>query len=131
MFGCRRRHIKSTWVRLGGADPSSGSSGYRWADASGTTEPFTVVSNYSLGGDATRRCQRRHDRPAFTVTGKASRNRFKFDSGHEERLSMQDAGRLQTFPVDYPWSGRDISQQIGNAIPPCLGAHVLTQLLGL
>jgi DNA (cytosine-5)-methyltransferase 1 len=115
-----------------GPDPSSELP--RWvsmADALGTTAPFTVISNYSLGGDITKRCQRRHDRPAFTVTGKASRNRFKFDAGHEERLSMQDAGRLQTFPADYPWRGRDISQQIGNAIPPRLGAHILAHLLGL
>ncbi len=44
---------------------------------------------------------------------------------------MQEAGRLQTFPEDYPWRGRDIAQQIGNAIPPRLGVHILAAALGL
>ncbi|QKT08975.1 DNA cytosine methyltransferase [Gordonia sp. X0973] len=123
-----------THQRYTGAAEAAQDSLPKWrsmADALDTSAPFTVVSNYSLGGDATKRCKRRHDRPAFTVTGKASRNRLKFDSGREERLSMQDAGRLQTFPEDFPWRGRDISQQIGNAIPPRLGAHLLAHLLGL
>jgi DNA (cytosine-5)-methyltransferase 1 len=43
---------------------------------------------------------------------------------------LSEAGRLQTFPADYPWSGKDVSQQIGNAIPPRLAAHVLAAALG-
>lgn len=101
------------------------------AQALGWHESFTVVSNYGSGGDPKNRSRRRHDRPAFTVTGKVSRNRVVLDNSREvRRFAPADAGRLQTFPRDYPWSGRDIAQQIGNAIPPRLGAHVLAWLLG-
>ena len=106
----------------------------RWvsmADVLGWPESFTVISNYGSGGDPKNRSKRRHDRPAFTVTGKVSRNRIELDGdGGERRFSWADAGRLQTFPWKYPWSGTDVSQQIGNAIPPRLGAHVLGWLLG-
>ncbi|GAA4752315.1 DNA cytosine methyltransferase [Gordonia alkaliphila] len=96
-------------------------------------EPFIVVSNYGSGGDPKNRSKRRHDRPAFTVTGKASRNKIVITRTGDDsrRFGPREAGRLQTFPDGYPWSGRDISQQVGNAIPPRLGAHVLNHLLGL
>lgn len=100
------------------------------AEALGTDVPFTVVSNYGSGGDPKNRSRRRHDRPAFTVTGKISRNRMERDDGREDRFGPADAGVLQTFPKDYPWDGRDIAQQIGNAIPPRLGTHILNHLLG-
>jgi DNA (cytosine-5)-methyltransferase 1 len=51
-------------------------------------------------------------------------------SGAGDRFSLAEAGRLQTFPRDYPWSGRDCAQQIGNAIPPRLAVHVLASALG-
>lgn len=80
--------------------------------------PFTLVSNYGTGGDAARRGRRDHREPAFTVTGKISRCRLVGPGGEElPRLSWSEAGRLQGFPADHPWSGRDISQQIGNACP--------------
>ncbi|MGB6246808.1 DNA cytosine methyltransferase [Gordonia sp. (in: high G+C Gram-positive bacteria)] len=102
------------------------------AEALGWDEPFTVVSNYGSGGDPKNRCRRRHDRPAFTVTGKVSRNRVVLDGTRaERRFGPSEAGLLQTFPRDYPWSGRDVAQQIGNAIPPRLGTHVLAWLLGI
>jgi DNA (cytosine-5)-methyltransferase 1 len=52
------------------------------------------------------------------------------NEGELDRLKVSEAGRLQTFPADYPWSGKDVSQQIGNAIPPRLAAHVLAAALG-
>ncbi|KXO90512.1 DNA cytosine methyltransferase [Tsukamurella pseudospumae] len=93
--------------------------------------PFTVVSNYGTGGDARARGRRTSDLPAFTVTGKVSRNKVLLADGTETRFSMNEAGRLQTFPIDYPWSGGDISQQVGNAVPPRLGVHVLSAVLGI
>lgn len=107
----------------------------RWvsmADALGWDDSFTIVSNYGSGGDPRNRCRRRGDRPAFTVTGKVFRNRVVVDgTGEERRFGPAEAGRLQAFPHDYPWRGLDIAQQIGNAIPPRLGAHVLAWLLGI
>ncbi len=92
---------------------------------------FVVVSNYGSGGDPKARGRRTSREPAFTVTGKVSRNRVLSDRGDElDRFNLSEAGLLQTFPADYPWSGKDVYQQIGNAIPPRLAAHVLAAALG-
>ncbi|GAA3594917.1 hypothetical protein GCM10022235_77700 [Kribbella ginsengisoli] len=91
---------------------------------------FTVISNYGTGGNPKLRGRRGSDEPAFTVTGKIRRNRVQMQGGIIERFDYAEAGMLQTFPNDYPWSGRDIAQQIGNAIPPRLAVHVLASALG-
>jgi DNA (cytosine-5)-methyltransferase 1 len=93
---------------------------------------FTVVSNYGTGGDPKKRGQRTHLEPAFTVTGKIGRNKLIGPNGEDlGRFTSAEAGLLQTFPRDYPWRGKDIYQQIGNAIPPLLAAHVLIAALDL
>ncbi|MWA11352.1 DNA cytosine methyltransferase [Streptomyces sp. BA2] len=98
------------------------------------TSPFQVVSNYGTGGDPKLRGRRRSCEPAPTVTGKVSRNRIVSDDTMEHdlpRLSTSEAGQLQTFPKRFPWSGGDIPQQIGNAVPPRLGIHILSAALDL
>ena len=96
------------------------------ADALPDRGPFTVVSNYGTGGDPKNRGRRTSQEPAFTVTGKISRLRLVDPAGAElPRLTPSEAGRLQGFPADWPWSGRDISQQIGNACPPPLAAALV------
>ncbi|MFI1695458.1 DNA cytosine methyltransferase [Streptomyces bobili] len=95
---------------------------------------FTVVSNYGTGGDPGARGRRDHDVPSSTITGKVSRNRLVHKGTdtalpESDRFSLAEAGVLQTFPVTYPWSGGDHSQQIGNAVPPRLALHVLRQVL--
>ncbi|MGW3545669.1 DNA cytosine methyltransferase [Nocardia niigatensis] len=94
---------------------------------------FAVISNYGTGGDPKARGRRTWKEPSATVTGKVSRNRLVSITDDSElgRLSLPEAGRLQTFPRDYPWSERDTAQQIGNAIPPRLGTHVLAAALGV
>ncbi|NGY65553.1 DNA cytosine methyltransferase [Lentzea sp. NEAU-D13] len=95
--------------------------------------PYMVISNYGTGGDPKLRGRRTSDEPSATVTGKVSRNRLVTFDEHElelDRFTEQEAGRLQTFPRDYPWAGKDRSQQIGNAIPPRLAAHVLAAAMG-
>lgn len=93
--------------------------------------PFVVISNYGTGGDPKARGRRTSEEPSATVTGKISRNRLVSPAGAElDRFTNFEAGRLQTFPIDYPWSGADVAQQIGNAIPPRLAAHVLAAALG-
>lgn len=94
--------------------------------------PFSVISNYGTGGDPRARGRRSSDEPSATVTGKIRRNRVTGRGAvNGDRFTPSEAGMLQTFPRDYPWSGNDIGQQIGNAIPPRLGAHVLAAALGL
>lgn len=94
-------------------------------------QPFLVISNYGTGGDPKARGRRGSWEPSATVTGKISRNRLVSENGEElERFTFSEAGRLQTFPRDYPWSGKDVGQQIGNAVPPRLAIHVLSAAFG-
>lgn len=75
-------------------------------------------------------------RPATTVAGDSR----IADPGHKNRangerqfrpdgvrVTVQEAGVLQSFPADYPWQGTRTKQyeQVGNAVPPRLAAHVL------
>ncbi|MBD0693637.1 DNA cytosine methyltransferase [Streptomyces sp. CBMA123] len=94
---------------------------------------FEIVSNYGSGGDPRKRGIRTHRQPSFTVTGKVSRNAVRRHPNGEpldpDRLTIPEAGVLQTFPPDYPWDGGDRSQQVGNAVPPLFGMHVLAAAL--
>lgn len=96
--------------------------------------PFRVVSNYGSGGDPKARGRRESNKPSATITGKWSRNRIVSADAHEtemDRLTIEEAGVFQTFPYRYPWSGNDQAQQIGNAVPPRFGVHVLSAALDL
>lgn len=117
-----------------GREPDLSARRARWvsmADALDRKTPFTVISNYGSGGDPRKRGRRNSSEPSATVTGKVTRNRVELPSGGWSKLSLQEAGQLQTFPRDYPWAGKDIGQQIGNAIPPRLAVHVLSSALGM
>jgi DNA (cytosine-5)-methyltransferase 1 len=69
-------------------------------------------------------------RPAPTITGKARSDTWVRD-GQAERVTLEEAAVLQSFPVDYPWQGSRSSafQQAGNAIPPLLAAAILRPLI--
>lgn len=94
--------------------------------------PFTVISNYGTGGDPKNRGRRTSAEPAATVTGKISRFRIVDTDGVEQpRFTHAEAGLLQSFPADHPWSGRDIAQQIGNACPPLLAKALAEAARGI
>ncbi|MGV9696360.1 DNA cytosine methyltransferase [Streptomyces sp. NPDC003470] len=105
----------------------------------GRRTPFLVRSNYGSSGDPGRRGVRTDRQPATTVTGRISRFVvFEPVGDHHPdvvwegpRFSMNEAGMLQSFPPDYPWSGTAKAQQVGNAVPPLFGAHLLSAALGL
>ncbi|WP_316743152.1 DNA cytosine methyltransferase [Streptomyces sp. MK7] len=105
----------------------------------GRRTPFLVRSNYGSSGNPGRRGVRTDRQPATTVTGRISRFVvFEPVGDHHpdivregRRFSMNEAGMLQSFPPDYPWSGTAKAQQVGNAVPPLFGAHLLSAALGL
>jgi DNA (cytosine-5)-methyltransferase 1 len=102
----------------------------------GRETPFLVRSNYGSSGHPGRRGVRTDRQPAATVTGRISRF-VVFEHLDENvvyegaRFSMNETGMLQTFPPDYPWSGTAQAQQVGNAVPPLFGTHLLSTALGL
>lgn len=117
---CNESGAGAPWVTMGDALKQ-----YR-------SREFVVVSNYGTGGDPKARGRRKSTEPSATVTGKISRNRIIGLDGVElPRFSLNEAGLLQSFPDGYKWSGKDIPQQIGNAVPPLLGMHVIAAALNL
>ncbi|CAM5444828.1 DNA (cytosine-5-)-methyltransferase OS=Streptomyces rochei OX=1928 GN=G3I25_35315 PE=3 SV=1 [Streptomyces rochei] len=105
----------------------------------GRRTPFLIRSNYGSSGIPGRRGVRTDRQPATTVTGRISRF-VVFESVGDRhpdvvcegpRFSMNEAGMLQSFPPDFPWSGKAQAQQVGNAVPPLFGAHLLSAALGL
>jgi DNA (cytosine-5)-methyltransferase 1 len=129
LFGSQPPSVEP-WVSMGDALRDSRAS------------DFVVRSNYGSGGNPKKRGLRVSDAPAATVTGKVRRNMVfdlkGYDSEGEpelgpeqDRFSFREAGLLQTFPPEYPWRGTDVAQQIGNAIPPRLGVHILCTALNL
>ncbi|WOF23809.1 DNA cytosine methyltransferase [Microbacterium betulae] len=76
------------------------------------------------------------DAPATTVAGKGEVT-TREHHGHGEqsgtalKLTRDEAATLQTFPPDFAWRGSKTSQflQIGNAVPPLMGAAILGALL--
>lgn len=82
-----------------------------------------------------------HERPATTVQGdpRIGRPGHKDREGGESQLEREslritptEAAVLQSFRPDYPWQGTKtkVFEQIGNAVPPLLAAHVCRSLIG-
>ncbi|WP_055588002.1 DNA cytosine methyltransferase [Streptacidiphilus griseoplanus] len=114
---------------------------------------FRVRSNYGTGGVSTNRGYRDRNQPSAAVTGKASRAKLEWEGRQLGEFTLHELGRLQTFPADYPWRRvrtvdketkrtvvetpehkgvrSVISQQIGNAVPPLFGMHLLAAALEL
>lgn len=105
------------------------------ADALGWTEPRVAVE----GGDPTWVMRR----PSMTIVGSfhpevvaAPGYRQAGDPSRQNTpgsalITLAEAGVLQSFPVDYPWTGSEASKwrQVGNAIPPLMAAAILKPLL--
>ncbi len=101
------------------------------------------------GSNAANASVRPDNTPAPTIVlGNAGNDVRIYPAGHTERgkpetaatrssesrmLTIPEAGILQSFPADYPWQGTRTKQgqQVGNAVPPLLAAHVLAALTGL
>lgn len=86
--------------------------------------------NSRAAGGTTERYVRSCDRPAGTVTGQTT-SQWVLKRGDDRRkLTISEAARLQTFPADYPFHGKaeERHQQVGDAVPPLLAAHILAAL---
>lgn len=68
------------------------------------------------------------ERPTTTVVGSFSPDIIAAGS---VRVTVEQAGILQSFPPDYPWQGSRTKQfeQVGNAVPPLLAAATLREVL--
>ncbi|MEU5360198.1 DNA cytosine methyltransferase [Streptomyces albidoflavus] len=74
------------------------------------------------------------NQPAGTLFFGARCNDVSWVNGDDSvRITQAEAAVLQSFPVGHPWQGTKTKQfeQIGNAVPPLLAAHVMAVATGL
>lgn len=102
-----------------------------------TGKPGHWVYRSSTMPNATHRPgDRPGDRPAPTIAFGNDANSARWvplDGGLVgARVSVREAAALQSFRGDYPWQGSKTSQyqQVANAVPPVLAAHILAMAIG-
>lgn len=115
----RRAQAAGTWIRMGNQDGASVrhiNEPARDADEPAPTMLFGTHGN--AGVDWIQ------DRPATTDPASVQ------DS---VRVTVAEAGVLQSFPAGYPWQGSRTKrfEQVGNAVPPLLAAAILALLLAV
>lgn len=102
-------------------------------------EPAPTV----LFGHRSNKVEWYETRPATTIVGSfgadtVSPPGYRTETSRQNaeggvKITVAEGGVLQSFPPDYPWQGSKSKQfeQVGNAVPPLLAAHILSALTGL
>lgn len=104
-----------------------------WA-LTGRARSWMLHTNRNQAVDGSRQTVDPYTRPAPSFTTKAGGQwKLRHDSGYERLLTVSEGAVLQTFPADYPWQGTKTKQfeQIGNAVPPLLAAHIVSAATGI
>ena len=135
----------------------TGKSGAQWVVRPGETAPVYVNGNQPnasrrsvdepaptvLFGHHSNDVRWVFDRPSTTIVGSfrpdvVSAPGYRTDTSWQNapgsvRVTVEEAGILQSFPADYPWQGTQTAQyqQVGNAIPCLLARHILAAAAGL
>lgn len=129
-FGARCNDV--SWVLRNGNQPNAA---IRTGDEPAPTIAF---------GNNSARVEWVQRRPATTVCAtdriappghrdRSPGGESQFASPETVRITQAEAAVLQSFSADYPWRGTKTKQfeQIGNAVPPLLAAHVLSVAAGV
>lgn len=116
-------------------------SGLEWVDREKVAEEVGPRVNNQSGTEFDHAWPA--DRPAPVIAGRglapmpgANANRFNGSTKSRNdgvRITVQEAGILQSFPTDYPWTGTSTKQfeQVGNAVPVLLARAIVDSLLPL
>lgn len=131
-------------VTRSGEEPSltvtgSDNGNFRWIDRDALIEEVEPRVNNQSGTEFDPAWPA--DRPAPVIAGRdlvtmpgANANRFNGATKSRNdgiRVTVEEAGVLQSFPADYPWQGNKGKrfEQVGNAVPPLLQTALTEQLL--
>jgi DNA (cytosine-5)-methyltransferase 1 len=103
---------------------------------SGRPSPTVTGGGTETGGaePIAKWVERWTPRPDFVVrTGVNSATLGPGPKRDALRVSVSEAGVLQSFPADYPWQGNKGKQylQAGNAVPPLMALHALSAATGI
>lgn len=118
------------------------SGGWRWEDDPEQKKEKRAPASHDNDDEAAEWV---HERPSTTIVGSfrpdvvaapgwrehdAPPRQYSEGSVH---ITEAEGAVLQSFPADYPWQGPKTRkwEQIGNAVPPRLAAHVVGALTGI
>lgn len=129
-FGARCNDV--SWVLRNGNQPN--------AAVRSVEDPAPTMAF----GNNSARIEWVQQRPATTVCAtdriappghrdRSPKGESQFASPETVRITQAEAAVLQSFRSDYPWQGTKTKQfeQIGNAVPPLLAAHIVSAVSGI
>jgi len=126
--------VTSGGAKTGGAEPfpTNARKALREAYERGA---WVLHTNRDQRPDGSRQTIDPYTRPAPTLTSKSGgqwvlKQPFSADT---IRMSVSEAGVLQSFPAGFPWCGGKNKghEQTGNAVPPLFAAHVVSVASGV